>query len=176
MFRRKQESTSEGFSARLHRALTQRIYLLAFKKCSEKKYEFQMVGLTSNYILKIQKNKKLKCSCFDCAKQKNLCKHLINLLVKVLHISPALVELNMFQVTEDYLVGCEIYLISKEPRAIEQDDDCAICLENLIVTKEALVACFTCRKSLHKDCFDKCFKFQNKCVYCRSEWLPITTK
>lgn len=171
---KRRRDSSQSFSDRLKRALSQRIYLIGCESKKEDNYNFTMVGIQSNYTLSVVKGGNLSCSCYDCKISKHFCKHLINLLVKVMRVQPEIVNENQFKVMDEYLVLCAAYLKSKEPllaREITEEDDCPICLESLLSSKEALSSCRTCRKSLHTDCFSKCVKFNSKCCYCRAEWI-----
>jgi hypothetical protein len=54
-------------------------------------------------------------------------------------------------------------------KPIEEDDDCAICCENLLKTmaqKEPIIWCKKCGKTVHQICFS--YWREQTCVFCRA--------
>jgi hypothetical protein len=157
---------------RVDRALHQRIYMLPGMKCSPSGVECHMVGTTNTYKLNLQRDGLMTCTCPDYTRRRAFCKHLLNLLLKVLHVAQEKVFQNNLRCDSSYFELCEQFLAKQSlpPREVEPDDDCPVCLERLLVSGESLISCCTCRKSVHTDCYQKCVAFISKCVYCRSDW------
>lgn len=170
-----------SYQSRLKRAMTQRIYVLPSVLVTDELFIFSILGLTDTYQISIEKNGQSSCSCPDCAMNENFCKHLLKLLIFILKIDPIIVESNLFITAPEYFLACQNFMkekekkfaiVSKIQKPIDEEDICPICFEDLITTtKEKLIFCHTCGKSLHNDCFTKWQKIKNQCVYCRSDWI-----
>jgi hypothetical protein len=156
---------------------------------SETEFHFKVMGNTDNaYDVIIDRDAvRVWCSCPDCDARGNFCKHLMFVLIRVIGIPEQEVCEDYFDITERCIGACRDYferrsnamlLVANEEeekrKPIEEDDDCPICYERFVDTKnEATVWCkASCGKSVHTVCFQKWTKAKRDvdCVYCRAKW------
>jgi len=141
------------------------------------------------YSVVIKRDGLSSCTCHDHQINGFFCKHLMLVLIRTFHVPEDLVEQCQENTHAVYLDCAFLYKERKEKdvviwkegiealealirKPIDEQDDCAICCENLLATmkKEKAIWCSTCGKTVH----DKCFGFWKKqgkktCVYCRAE-------
>lgn len=141
-----------------------------------------MAGSTGN-VYDVRITHQPTCTCPNFVKGNPQCKHIINVLVKVLK-APAYLNYQLAFLTSELR---EIFdhagpLPSETAADSEKDGnrkpcegDCPICVEELGPEGEAIVWCMAaCGNNLHKSCFDQwaATKAGGKvtCPYCRVEW------
>lgn len=79
-------SCSASVSSRMDRALSQRLYLLDQKQVSETERTFSVLGSTGN-VYDVSISRISSCTCPDFLKGNHLCKHILFVLTKALHIA-----------------------------------------------------------------------------------------
>lgn len=188
------------WASRLSRAYTQRIYLMpgAARKASDGEYRFEVMGSTRTvYNVTVEQVGGVFCSCPDHSVNRKFCKHLMLLLIRVLHMPAEEVHADYSSAAEDddfaasarTLEYCERYFETmasmqqrlaqeeaEKRKPIEEDDDCPICYERFADTAaEGTVWCrASCGKSVHAECFGKWaardVSRAPRCVYCRATW------
>lgn len=199
--------TDYDWRTRLERAFTQRIYLMeADRTDNGESYQFKMMGNSGKpYMITVQNGEDITCSCPDHGMWGNFCKHMMHLLIRVIGMPTELV-CNHYYKQSNFRSGCETihaldtWFARRESnlddvgaqdeevegqvkrREIEEDDDCPICYEAFVDTKnEETVWCRAgCGKSVHQTCFLKWTQSLGQkygggkatgCVYCRTEWV-----
>lgn len=159
-----------SWQARWHRAETQRITLDLFNQTfSENLVQLAVIGTKGDtYLITIERDEQTRCSCPDCETNGNFCKHLMLVLIRTLGVPVELVSECGFRTHKVYLAKANEYATSQKgkQKPIDKDDDCPICCEGLLATKEPIVFCKVCGKSVHQDCFARWAK--RTCVFCRS--------
>lgn len=196
------------WDSRLERAFTQRIYLMESEQLEDDSFHFKMMGNSGKpYDISVKNGEDISCTCPDHSMWGKFCKHLMHLLIRVIGISRETVYENYFaeshfQVRCQTINSCLSWFARKENaanelreiqeddvahvkrRAIEDDDDCPVCYESFVDTKnEETIWCRAgCGKSVHQSCFLKWSQVSSKkygarksagCVYCRTEWVWI---
>lgn len=184
---------TQALTDRILRALGHRLFLL-----HRSDPNFYILGATGNvYIVNVSTTP--ACTCPDRATP---CKHILFVLIKVLGVpldDPCLRKrtLRPNQLTRLLANPSSIYSLAgpslrerfhqafflqrelggaaHTPRpTIEEGAVCPICLEEMGKTGERLVACGTCRNSLHEQCLMTWKRTQRRrsfsCVICRSRW------
>ena len=178
-------SRNWNWNSRLDRAFSQRIYVVGSEVLGDEEFYFRMMGNSDRiYDITVCSNDELSCSCPDQQIRGNFCKHLLNLLIRVIRIPVNKVyqdygELNNFVATDDTIERIKRYFEGRplletesvssddedvvevcdgiQQRPIEPDDDCPICCERFAETiEEPTVWCrVECGKSVHQSCFLK---------------------
>ncbi|KAF9885335.1 hypothetical protein FE257_013052 [Aspergillus nanangensis] len=170
------------FLERLHRATTQRMYVVGHTVTTNAEdtpeMSFDIVGTTGN-IYKTTIGKEPTCDCPD-ARKGNQCKHIC--YVNVLKAPSDL----QYQLAFLSIELREIYqhspLSQEQPKAEDNggnrkpvEGDCPICFMEFEPEKEEIVWCrAACGNNIHKTCFQQWAATQRaqgvRCVYCRSPW------
>ena len=180
---------SYAWESRITRALTQRIYLIPEESIGrETEFFFKVMGNTDNVYDVTITESEISCSCPDCSKYRNFCKHIIFVLIRVIGLQRGqLFEIELDAPTRVCTESCAHYFervsrateylknFEKEKRKpIEDDDECPICYESFFETQnEKTVWCKEgCGKSIHEACFNKWAKqkISATCVWCRAKW------
>jgi hypothetical protein len=176
---------------RLHRALSQQLYLLDAKG-TESKLVFTIFG-TSNSIYKVtfEPNERANCTCKDFVfrGRKKFCKHGFFVLCKVLNIDhwDSMLESTIL-CREDFDVvrhQFDMRMISSKEKEKEKDDHddddpCPICYE-IFSEDQKKSCCKRCKKYVHTECMDRWIKMAKthkkipSCVYCRTSWTGTGT-
>ena len=176
---------SADVRARISRAKTQRMYLIAQDEDGGSETElarrFRVLGSTGN-VYCVEISGEPACDCPDGAKG-NLCKHILFVLLRVLRVpegSPlvfqrALLQSELQEIFENAPLAQQAAMASAsvrrafaaanggsaadeaqpEERTLTADDDCPICFEALLGADELVRCVGQCRNALHKDCFEK---------------------
>jgi len=163
------------FESRLHRALSQRIYLVSRGEGNEEGQTFRVMG-ASSFIYTVKPHE-LKCSCPDNRTRGAFCKHLIFLAIRVFHLAE-LAAYTIFQSREwlgEYEAPAEIKVAPsshhrKEP---EDDEECSICCEKFAETvDEEYTGCTQCSNIFHETCIYNWLQVSPNanCPLCRSGW------
>ena len=106
-----------------------------------------------------------------CMKDNNLCKHINYYFSDIIGLEQW--KINMLEIPEvkEKVIekGIEYKYITDICLEYLEDNDCGICLENLI--KGELYRCEFCKKMIHYKCFKDWNKRNNKknCIYCNQE-------
>ena len=189
----------------MHKALTERLFLVDIKEKSkvELEREFDVMGSTGNVYKVVIKNNST-CKCPDFLFRKNICKHLYFVYLKVLKgkgnfpkvlKKPRLEKLffdlenitnNLYaneQFREAYInkIKNEATGTSDNNLGIKVqkvDDSCPICMDDFEAGGEELDFCkFGCGKTVHKNCFEMWNKKNSgNCVFCRTVWEIVENK
>lgn len=190
------------FESRLDRAFKQRIYLMNVASDTNTddvhhndSFNFVVMGSTGKpYNVNIKGKGRVFCDCPDHSASHKLCKHLLFVLIRVLRIPKADVHQGYFVkrgflTTAETIAACFDYISSSlyktldiddgyvKQRAIEKEDYCPICFEELDIlassATEKVVYCkSTCGKSVHLACFNKWTMHKGAtCVYCKANWV-----
>jgi hypothetical protein len=188
---------------RISRALSQRMFLVGqIDKSNTRNGQSRMydiLGSTGN-VYNIEIKKLPSCTCPD-FERGHLCKHIIFVMAKVLHVSRrsdliyqrALLKTELAKIFADAPTAplSEVLANTKAiaaynnvvgglavPCAPEKDPDgdCPVCYETLICNKKMLDSCGTCRNYIHKECLGQWLSVQRNCVYCRAVWCAYGTK
>jgi hypothetical protein len=188
-----------AFDSRVSRALSQRIYLIdsiAPAEGSGEGFYFSIMGNSGTaYDIRIGP-KRVSCSCPDHSANKNLCKHLLFVLIRLLKYDHNTVFKNYymplvyedlkddhFAMQDDTLKKCAFYLenrekLSKKNKKKLEGADCPICLEELKDPStsggEPLLWCKgQCGNFVHQNCFLKWVEKKDgaNCVLCRAQWV-----
>ncbi|KAL4889669.1 hypothetical protein BDV59DRAFT_104435 [Aspergillus ambiguus] len=182
--RRFRSHPPKSFLERLHRARTQRMYVVGHTVTDAEgipKITFDIVGTTGN-IYKTTIGKVPVCDCPDGLKG-NQCKHICYVLVNVLKAPEHLQYQLAFLSSElrEFLDNASLNR-EEDPRADgndgkrkEIDGDCPICFMEFEPDKEEIVWCrAACGNNIHKTCFQQWAATQQtqgvRCVFCRSPW------
>jgi hypothetical protein len=177
---------TRAWESRWQRAQAERLQLnLEHQVISQSVIEVGVIGSRGTpYVVRLEKDKQVNCTCPDCAISGAFCKHLMLVLIRTFGVDAELVARSHFLTQDEYMVRalnyfmerkakCEQALVyaneqEKKKRPIEAEDICPICCENLLQSKDATSWCYTCGKSVHASCFSM-WKPQT-CVFCRSIW------
>lgn len=168
--------------ARKQRAFHQPIYLLKmFPTNTQFERKFNVVGTTGN-VYTVTINKRPSCSCPDYVHNKNVCKHIYFIMLRVMKIKSEVVKYYtddtikcMFDNIPHFIsdnvafnenvkkIYCEqikknvdLNSVSPVETKITQklDDICPVCLEDILVNSDLIDYCkYSCGKSIHKECF-----------------------
>uniref|UniRef100_A0A6C0CMI2 RING-type domain-containing protein n=1 Tax=viral metagenome TaxID=1070528 RepID=A0A6C0CMI2_9ZZZZ len=189
---------------RKERAKRQRIYLINVPDASsdENVKEFEVVGTTNNiYNVRISPSE-VKCTCPDYTTRYNRCKHIYFVLLKIMKLKdgmedvkkyteqqiqdmfnniPAIVDPSI-RVSDDiqkkYLESLgsgDIPGSKPQPqRPLTEEDDCPICMDNLLGSTDLVWCKSSCGNSIHSECFKRWCDVSRgspTCVYCRVAWV-----
>ena len=160
--------------------------------------EYVVLGSTGN-VYTVQIGKIPSCNCPDCTRG-HLCKHILFVFLRVLRVpshSPIIYQKALLQselkeifaktseATNAVKVREEVAAAYKkafsgentsgevtqgESMTADVDNECPICFEGVVGTKEALERCSTCRKAIHKECLLKWLARTPSCCFCRAPW------
>ena len=162
---------------------------------------YEVLGTTDN-VYNVTLCRTPSCTCPDFIQNKNRCKHIYFILYRHLHVpdSSSLLFQSTYTVQEFKSILSRHQRINGESKTSEiedsktlqkkptekptlqqkvilEDDDCAICCENLQASKETLIWCKNqCGNSLHLTCFQKWARVLQKqreivtCPLCRIKW------
>jgi hypothetical protein len=184
---------------RIRRAVSQRLYLVKQDdaSCDELGFcrKYTVSGTTGN-VYDIQIAQIPSCSCPDFAKGR-LCKHIIFVMVKVLHVhrdsvlvfQQALLQSELSTIFSSSIQYDRNMQATREVtnKALDRDEtnfdlvvdfrnekvpegDCPVCFEDL-AGNEALDSCGTCFNYIHTDCLKMWLEIKSTCCYCRTDWI-----
>jgi hypothetical protein len=175
-----------SWCVRVERALRQRIFLMTAQQVSESHYAFELMGTSGRaYTLSLIANEPVTCSCPDCSQTGHFCKHLIFLLMRVLHVPTNAYEQGTQRMPPNStmqackaLLLCPVWKSPLSPIVCERkeytEDDCPVCCESFADTAyEATVWCkISCGRSIHKECWIQWMRVgkASSCVMCRADW------
>ena len=127
------------------------------KLISKGNYIYTVCGNTGSlYTITIDEN--IVCTCIDCKRNKNYCKHIYFIFLNIYGFTP---DINRVYTVEELKTFHDIRV-----QARNETDDCPICFE--IMSPEDCLACLTCKNGCHTDCIKTLLKFNNKCPLCQS--------
>lgn len=198
-----EEAPSKALKTRITRALSQRMFLVGQIDNSNTtdglNRRYNVLGSTGN-VYNIEIKKLPSCTCPD-FERGHLCKHIIFVMAKVLHVSRrsnllyqrALLETELAKIFANAPVAPQSDVLANTaataaynrviggpaaPRAPEKDPDgdCPVCYETLICNKSMLDSCGTCMNYIHKECLSQWLSVQHNCVYCRTTWCAYGSK
>ena len=176
---------------RIQRALNQRLYLIdrdntGFLVQGSRGTSYNVVANLDNEEGVLE----YSCACMDHAIRKNICKHIVFVLMRVMQVDYNILQ-GYFNISQTQLRNVHQYRerqrpsskpveVKREPtvekRKIEKDTECPICFE-LLNEKDKLVWCqHGCGNSIHLGCFNQwsnSLTRQRKkvtCVLCRNIW------
>ncbi|KAL2940125.1 Mitogen-activated protein kinase kinase kinase 1 [Bienertia sinuspersici] len=185
---------TQAFTDRILRALGHRLLLLYRSDPN-----FYVLGATGNvYVVNVSTT--LACTCPDRATP---CKHILFVLIKVLglpldepclrkrtlrpsHLARILANPSLpdsFASSSLRQIFYQEFFLQREHggssegscgAVVEEGATCPICLEEMGKSGKKLVACGTCRNSLHEECLMTWKRTQRRrmfnCVICRARW------
>lgn len=159
---------------RIERALHQRLFLVQRTRESADLEVYKVLGFTGNcYTVTI--SDLVGCDCPDAAISKNVCKHQLFVMLKVLRVppnNPVIWQVALLKSELRHIFTCAPPDPRTEPRTLE--GDCPICYTQL--QDGATTHCLECRNAIHKDCFATwnrmCATWSRNttCIYCRADW------
>ena len=144
---------------RLRRALSQRIYVLSSVKVDDSTAVYEVMGSQGDnvYTVVVCSNSECTCTCPDYAQRGGFCKHILNVLCKVLRADPATIG--------------KFGNVSVEKASVENvrgDTECCVCYEPLDDKTGKTVPCGRCKHLFHTDCINRWFGVRgNTCPLCR---------
>lgn len=153
---------------RLYRALSQRIYVLS-THTEDDMVLYEVMGSqgTNVYTVIVSMTGFCTCTCPDYEQRGGFCKHILNVLCKVLQIRPAEIATCGWR-------GCVAQRVTE--RVTRNDDEtvvdnargdmeCCICYEPLQTRQ---TQCEQCKHIFHLDCMNHWFRVRgNTCPLCR---------
>jgi len=160
---------------RVHRAKTQKIYLVN-RDVSDESATFTIMGTTGN-IYEVELTGFPSCSCPDYQQQKNRCKHILFMLVKIFNADDPYQEkftskeiknfireykknIEKFNVSYNTQDGC----VDVGAKCI--NDNCVVCLDSLENGESYIYCKSSCGRCIHNDCYNMVVKKSRKCPYC----------
>lgn len=166
---------------RIDRALTQRIYLTEF---DAEKLIFKILGSTGQMVYDVVfKKNNVSCSCPD-YQNRNLCKHIIFLWIRVLRFDVNMLEKypENFDQIEKRLENIPNSAYSATSTQKKKDfvpqkpieGFCPICFEDYEASDEKIVYCkLTCGNNVHYSCYRDWVNYHRKkvCIFCRGEFV-----
>lgn len=185
-------------NARKLRGLTQKIFMIEYRKIDEYDMEFDVMGTTKNvYTVKVTKTP--TCTCPDHTTRFNRCKHIFFILRRIMKINEEFddddfedkAEFNnkelkrmiknmpvvMNTLTVDKCVKDKYDQLKCKNKngCVEMkgcDDVCCICFDDLDNGEELDYCKKSCGRPIHTECFAMyCEKRDKKCLICGSEWI-----
>jgi hypothetical protein len=184
---------------RLQRAFAQRIYLIAEPENPENyvssdgtSFHFKVMG-NSNLIYNIKiGQKRCLCTCAD-FRHRHFCKHLIFILLRLLHVPEDHVSFNRQQTTALYIEACKSFIIDRfielfpnhlsntpipeisnqqeqkrhddvDRKPLSDEINCPICFEKFEESLENTLWCEVCKKNIHEDCFKQWIKVSKNAI------------
>jgi len=188
---------------RKNNALKDKLYYIdsEIKIDAKKKVKryFSILGTTSNIYKVCLQVDKIGCNCPDAIFRKMRCKHIYFVLIKMLKFDDINKEsftaeefellLNKKDITNGVTAPADIMLKYKnlkdgtvsvveiEPKL---QDNCCICMDDLLNGETCVHCKYYCGKALHEECFtlfNKNKKDKIKCLNCMHDWnvLPNVT-
>ncbi len=158
---------------RLNRALSQRLLLFpdSLKVVNEDEFRVTIVG-TRGDLYRVFINATPECDCMDFQRRKSICKHILFVYHKLLHLdSDTITELN-YPLQGRVLKAWILRLSERqnEPHESKRKDwkeqeECPICLEAFVESEQLLYCAKTCGTNFHKACLDRVRS--QKCPMCR---------
>jgi len=173
---------------RIHRAKTQRIYLIN-RNVNDDFAMFEVMGTTGNiYFVELDGNP--TCTCPDHSQRKSRCKHILFMLAKLFNVPDPYKEefttkeikkyikkykekLQQFTVDYDYDTNFDGSKIIIDVGAKCTDDDCVVCMDPLSNGEKYVYCKNFCGRCLHVDCYTH-LTIKNpslKCPYCMNEFV-----
>lgn len=168
---------------RLRRATTQRIYVIKSEIVDNSDDDEIVLEVTSassegrTYSVSITPDD-ISCSCPDHVSRGGFCKHILNVLVKVLKFDPDVIIRDskwVDEFTTAYTTFKNLLEARDSPDLptidnIRHDDECIICYEKLQQQQQhRLQQCATCKHVFHRDCIYEWSRYHaNSCPMCRS--------
>lgn len=177
----------------MHRATTQRMVVIDRRRTNNldcphetpgcHMEEVDLAGSTGN-IYTVKVTHVPECTCPDFQVRRNpQCKHILNVLVKVLKAPDPLYYQAAFLTSELEEIFTNAGPLPTETVGADDKDgkrkpiegDCPICCEELSAETETIVWCqAACGNNLHKSCFDQWASARGHgrvtCPYCRTPW------
>ena len=185
-------------SARIFRALNERIYLLKANQ-EPTNWNFEVRGQTNKvYKVKLVNQEASQCTCMDFILRKKFCKHLIFITERIAKLTSVTYRMldNNYLAKEDFeslnnnlrhrLVNSNDTNtnntntnapVDTTRKVSETSDDCFICFDSL--QGETLVQCVTtCKNYFHEACLKIWLSKNNTCPLCRADWhtIPINNR
>ena len=177
---------------RIRRALSQRMYLV-----NRSPDLFIVSGSTGkHYHVTIQRRPRrnvtlISCTCPDHEYRGNICKHIIFILIRVLHLPPGDRLIQILDIESDHLEHLIAEYGAPDIRTVDVDDSstktifvdqnpviaiqkaiqgsCPICFEKMHDTDRIWWCQRRCGNNVHWDCWVKWCEYGNDtCIYCRT--------
>jgi hypothetical protein len=114
------------WKSRLDRALSQRIFLMEAIVSNEEEFRFKIMGSTQTQYDLIIERERVYCSCPDHSGGRNLCKHLLFVLIRALGHSAQSVydqyfQTHSFETSELTMAKCRLFLDRRSQGLIHLD-------------------------------------------------------
>lgn len=178
---------------RITKLLTQKIYLIFVKKCTNRSYIFNLLGHPVRnkpaiiHTVKISSHIGCECTCLDFRIRHILCKHILFLLVRVGRLTEYTnQEIYMSKTPEEMCAEFAIIIprildrinkhkYEKEPSipnetdidiGILVKDECSICFDDFINKKQAIFKCIECKNTFHQSCINIWKRYDVNCPLC----------
>jgi len=164
---------------RLSRANTQKIYIVG-NIINGSSINFSVVGATGN-IYTVTLEGKPRCTCPDNVISHKRCKHIYFMLAKIFNIDnpeqPTFTQDEIKHYVDTYKNVMNQY--TQEYKNInkcatinlDDDDECAICLENVKNGEKYIYCKQTCGKCIHMNCYSMIKSRTSNCPYCMSHFV-----
>jgi predicted nucleic acid-binding Zn finger protein len=157
--------------SRLERALSQRIYVM-YMEVDLHKALFEVMGAVGQEYTVVLRDHEATCTCIDFMRRKLPCKHLLNILCKVVHLEP--LQLRSYKeflpgAIQRLRTGQSVPRIGRDLENERGDDTCSICYEDILQT-DRLDKCLECKHLFHSDCIHKWLTRNSTCPLCRSPY------
>jgi len=166
---------------RLHKSLTERIYLLSVEQQSQDQWVFKVKGQSKNIYDQRLNPEHFYCSCPDHKTRGTFCKHLLFLVARVAQKTDiaSKIQYNFSNWNEtNYGLWVEAFKerlknrVEKSTKHSAGGKDCPICFEEITETEEAIQCITTCKNWLHKSCMDLWLTSGHRsCPMCRAIWV-----
>lgn len=172
---------------RIHRALTQRIYLLGMTSNVDS-IDFHVQGTSYNdYFVTVYTTEQPSCTCPDFEGREEACKHIFFIMYRVLGLSEDSDTEMLWDAAYQKSQASEALKGSedeekekekeKEKKKADADvqpreyigTDCAVCF-NTLTESDEISTCPKCRNSIHKACWQRWCREKKipTCVTCRA--------
>jgi len=158
---------------RLNRALNQRLLLSpdSLDVVDEDEFRVTIVG-TRGDLYRVFINAKPECDCPDYQRRKTVCKHIMFVYHKLLHLeSEEITKLN-YPLRGRVLKAWVLRLAERRSEPLEskrkdwqEQEECPICLESFVEAEELLFCSKTCGTNFHQACLARVRT--QKCPMCR---------
>ena len=130
------------------------------KLISKDNYGYVVCGSTGSLYTIMVDDSGINCSCIDCKRNKNYCKHIYFIFLNVYGFIP---ELDRVYNVEELKTFHDTKRESTK-KARNELEDCPICFECVSTN---YFTCSTCENGFHDDCIKTLLKFSTRCPMCR---------
>lgn len=165
---------------RMNRGKTQRIYL-ANRNVDDNSAQFEILGTTGNvYTVKLSGSP--TCTCPDFSQRKKRCKHIFFMLAKIFNVTDPhkekFTKTEIVEYIEKYKINISKFIVKYDIKqhcidvgAKCVEDNCAICLDEILNGEQYVYCKKSCGRCVHNDCYNVVIKKTSKCPYCAQNFV-----